>query len=197
MAIGKEQFIQLIKSLLPQGHIWEAQKGSLFHKIICAMAVEFTRVELRKQALFKELNPTSTSEMIPEWEKLLGIPNKATGPISQLTYQARKKFIFTFYTMTGGSRAEYYKRVIKSFGFDVEIKEIKNFRVGLSRVGDPLTNGNWRNAIEVRASNVPEFKFRVGQSAVGDPLVVRSNELIKNIMEEIKPAHVVCIYTFG
>lgn len=197
MALNRSDYLQLLKSLLPQGRAWEVEKNSLMGKVLEAVSDEFNRVQTRIDYLLKELDPTQTQEMLPEWEELMGFPNDVTGSLSELTFQARKKLVYTYYTMTGGTRPEYYKQLIKNFGFDIDVFEIRNFRTGLSRVGESLTNGSWRNAFEVRTLNAPVFRFSTGLNVVGDPLVVTSNELIRKIIEENKPAHVVAIYTFG
>ncbi len=197
MAINRLDYIQLLKTLLPTGQAWTYEKNSLMEKVLAGIADEFSRIQSRIDDLLNELDPTTTQEMLPEWEDLMGFPNKVTGPLSSLTFQARKKLVHSHYTMTGGNRPEYLKELIKNFGFEIDIFEIKNFRVGMSRCGDSLNNGNWVNAFEVRTLNAPTFKFSTGLSVVGDPLVVSSNDLIKNIIEENKPAHTVAIYTFG
>jgi len=197
MALNREDYLHLLKSLLPNGKAWEVSRTSFFYRILEAISDEFSRVQIRIEDLLNELNPAKTQEMLTDWEKLLGIPNECTGSISELTYQARKKLVYTYYTMTGGTRPEYYKELIKNFGFDIEVNEIKNFRTGLSSVGQGLNNGLWRYAFEVRTLNAPVFRFSTGQNTVGDPLVVLSNDLIKCIIDENKPAHVAVIYTFG
>lgn len=197
MALNRKDYLFLLKSLLPRGRAWQSERGSTISKLLEAIADEFTRVQVRIESLIKELDPTTTQEMLQDWESLLGIPNECTGPISDLTYQARKKLVYTFYTMTGGTRPEYYVDLINNFGFEIEVREYRNFRAGLSVAGDPLNNGLWRNAFEVRTINAPVFRFSAGQNVAGDPLVVPSNELIKCIIEENKPAHAVAIYTFG
>jgi len=197
MAINRSDYLNLLKSLLPTGKAWNIEKNSFFYSILESISDEFTRVESRIQNLLEELNPTKTNEMLLDWEKLLGLPSNCQGSISDLTYQARKKLVYTYYTMTGGTRPEYYKDLIRNFGFEVEINEIKNFRTGISRVGDPLANGDWIHAFEVKTIDAPVFRFSTGLNVVGDPLVTQSNGLIKCIIEENKPAHVVAIYTFG
>jgi uncharacterized protein YmfQ (DUF2313 family) len=197
LALNRHDYLQLLKSLLPPGKAWTSERNSSFEKILIAVADELTRIQNRTTHLLKELNPFQTQEMITDWERLLGLPNECTGPTSLLTFQARKKLVNTFYTMSGGNTSEYLVELIKNFGFDIEISEYKPFKSGYSSSGDPISNGNWRYAFQVRTLDAPVFRFSSGQNTSGDPLVEATNELIKCIINDNKPAHTIAIFTFS
>ncbi|NHO43360.1 DUF2313 domain-containing protein, partial [Acetobacter fabarum] len=75
----KDMFRSAFMSLLPTGPIWPRGEGSVLYKISGAWAASFARSSDRAGNLLVDAFPTSTTELLPEWEATLGLPDPCAG----------------------------------------------------------------------------------------------------------------------
>lgn len=82
----KQQFYKR----LPRGPIWPAQEGDIpeWDPLIAAITRGFVDIDDRAEELIAEALPTSTGELLPEWEALVGLPDAFSG--SGLTEDQRR-----------------------------------------------------------------------------------------------------------
>lgn len=195
MAIEDRYRHQLIK-LLPPGAAWSRQVGTTMHKLMGALAIEFSRVHVRAEQLIRESDPRTTSELLPEWEEMLGLPDPCAGQPE--TQKRRRAVVVSKYTAQGGQSIAYYKSIAKTLGFDIEIQEYRPFRAGFSRAGDALTNDTWQFRFLVRVPEGTETtEFSAGDSVAGDPLREWGNDLLECTIKQRKPAHTEVGFAYG
>ena len=196
----KKRYHDLLKRLLPDGWAWEAKnnKSSNIYKLLSGMTEEFARIDSRAMALLKESNPSTTFEMITDWERVFGLPDECS-PNEALTLEQRRQRILQLLTTRGGQNKAFYQTLAANFGFDVGVIEVTDqppFRAGQGRAGDRLTNGTWRYAFIIQAPSDSVIRFRAGQSSAGDRLLLVQNTTLQCLIEKYKPAHAVAIFTF-
>jgi len=209
-------YVKLLKKLLPNGKVWEnikeiTTKVPLFN----GMAVEFCRVDERGKDLLEEMDPRTATELLPDWEQLLGLPDDCSGELGDLNQrrvQAGQKL-----AAVGGMTASFYEQKAASLGFNAVVRDYRSFRVGRSRVGEPLSNPfdpdrdvfrvgrnrvgeplkrhGWRYCFEMNVDDSVVEPFRVGQNRVGQPLVKFGNELLECTIKKLKPAHT-CVFFY-
>lgn len=63
----------MLAQLLPPGRLWRLTPGSLLAKVLLASADEIDRVDARVADLLDEADPSTADEMLPEYERELGI----------------------------------------------------------------------------------------------------------------------------
>ena len=189
------KYSSLLLKLLPTGKAWNKERSSNLSKFSEGVSEEFLRVEKRGEDLLVELDPSRTSELIPDWENLLGLPDPAFG--TPETIQERRRLIQLKISSRGGQSRKFFIDLIKALGFDIEITEHRPFRVGVSCVGDDLTNSSdWAHTWTVTIKQAPVYYFKVGESAVGEPLRVYKNQVVQQIIDKLKPAHTHVIFSF-
>lgn len=71
MDVTNDDYIRLLSALLPPGPAWSASDPS-----IAGAAPSLTRVHQRADALMRELDPRTTTELINRWERLCGLPDE-------------------------------------------------------------------------------------------------------------------------
>lgn len=214
MANAVDKYLKVISDLLPNGKAWEHVKCS---PLIKGMSYEFARFEERvRHFLGSELDPRLSVELLPDWEALLGIPDECT-PENQ-TIERRQEQVVQKLTAQGGIDAAYYEFVGSQLGFAIEVLNTPDFRVGISRVGQELTNHEplnstlfrvginrvgtqlrlygWRFYFIVKVPASELEQFRVGAKRVGDRLVETGNELVECTIKKLKPAHVGVVFRF-
>lgn len=181
--------------LLPTGKAWNKEDSSPLDKICEGNSEEFLRVDTRANQLIIELDPTKATELLPDWEKLLALPDPAFG--SPETVQERRSLVVLKFSLHGGQSRQYFIDLIKKLGFDIKIKEHRPFRAGKSRSSDAIYTGvGWRYTWTVQMLQAVVFHFRAGKSSAGDPLVSYRNTVVQGIINKLKPAHTNVIYRF-
>ncbi|MCN2418822.1 DUF2313 domain-containing protein, partial [Escherichia coli] len=71
MDVTNDDYIRLLSALLPPGPAW-----SVSDPAIAGAAPSLTRVHQRADALMRELDPRTTTELINRWERLCGLPDE-------------------------------------------------------------------------------------------------------------------------
>ena len=203
--VGVEKYKALVRELLPTGWAWKVWKGSVFAKLLDALAEEPARIEERGFDFLQEMDPRTTFEMLDNWERLLGLPDECT-PDGDPSLFERRVRILQKLTTGGGQSIAFFKLIAEQLGYDADIIDVQNFqdfRVGTARVGDRLTNGTaandggWAYTFLVSAPAELTRRFRVGQSTVGDRLVIIENETLECVIRKFAPAHVTVLFAFG
>lgn len=189
-------YLEQLKTLLPPGQAFPREAGTTLHDLLDGMAIELKRADGRGELLPIEANPATTSEMLSDWERVAGLPDKCSGVLEE-TIQGRRNALLTKLTSTGGQSAAYFIEVAAALGYSVTIETFQPFRVGRSRVGDSLTNGPWAFTWLVRAPEVSVTSFRVGRSAVGERLRTWGNDTLECKLNQLKPAHTIAIFAYG
>lgn len=189
-------YLEQLKTLLPPGQAFPREAGTTLHDLLDGMSIELARVDGRGEALPVEANPASTNELLSDWERVAGLPDKCSGVLEE-TWQGRKNALLAKLTGTGGQSAAYFIELAASLGYTVTIEQFRPFRVGMSRAGDSLTNGPWVFTWLIRAPEVTATSFRVGQSAVGERLRTWGNDTLECKINQLKPAHTIALFAYG
>lgn len=196
MARTAEQYRELLKSLLPSGQAFPRDNGTELDKLLHALAEEWARIDGRGETLISEALPAMTSELLTDWERVAGLPDKCAGTLEE-TMQGRRNALVAKLTSTGGQSKAYFIEVARALGFEVTISEFRPFRAGLSQAGDPLTNGKWNYTWRVNARQTTIIDFRAGRSAAGEPLRSWGNSSLECKINQLKPAHTLALFGYG
>ena len=189
-------YLEQLKSLLPPGQAFPREAGTTLHSLLDGMSLELARVDVRGETLPLEAIPSSSSELLADWERVAGLPDKCSG-VQEETLQGRKNVLVAKLSSTGGQSAPYFIELAASLGYVVTIEQFRPFRVGLSSAGDSLTNGDWVFTWRVRAPAVSVTSFRAGQSAVGERLRTWGNDTLECKINQLKPAHTIALFAYG
>lgn len=196
MAHSIEDYAKQLLDLMPPGKAFPREPGTQLEQVLLGMAVEFARVELRGDQLAIEVNPASTTEMLTDWERNAGLPDKCSGVLED-TIQGRRNALLAKLSSTGGQSPAYFIEVARSLGYEVTITEFRTFRAGFARAGDPLTNGDWIYTWRINAPETTIIEFRAGLSAAGEPLRTWGNDTLECKINQLKPAHTHVIFSYG
>lgn len=193
--MGVEKYVEFLYSLMPRGLAFSRDPNSFTFKMIEGIAEELYRIEIRGNNILDEADPRTTNELLPDWERALGLPDDCTG--EGPTLQARRNEVLAKLTGIGGINKQFYIDLAASLGFPITIREYRPFYVGRASVGDPLSNGPWRYTWQVNAPAATYLRFSVGQSAVGEPLVYAANDTLQCAIDKRKPAETIVLFAFN
>lgn len=195
---------------LPRGVIWT----SLFENsklVFEAIAGEFVRIRQRARDLVIESDPGTATELLPDWETTLALPDECTPEGSdeiERRRQARQKL-----AAVGGQSAEYFEGVVEAFGFEATVDDFDSFVAG-SFAGDSLTNANfdegfsagdrvgevlqvvgWQKVFGVELDAGAAVVFKAGSRA-GESLRAFQNTLVECTITKLKPADTLAFFTY-
>lgn len=197
MGLNAEAYARQLKALLPTGPAWTGtDKMGVFGRLLLAIGDELARIDARCDDLIRELDPATTTELLPDWERVLGLPDPCLTQAQ--TLQQRRAAVVTKYTLLGGQNAQFYIDLAASIGFPITITEFDPFVAG-SDAGDPLSNdeGGWPYTWQVNAPEETIQYFRSGQNTSGDALRTWGNEQLECAINARKPAHTNLLFAYG
>ena len=184
---------QLI-ALQPPGRALPRDPVSVWGRLLDGLAPEFARAEQRGEDLIRESDPRRATELLPDWERVCGLPGDC--PIAwDSTLQARRAAVVAQLTGAGGQRAAWFEILSSLMGLGISVTEYRPFLAGLSRCGDALNGDHdvrfcW--SVVVRGSRVT--RFRCGASVPGERLLdFARREDLECLLRLYAPAHTILI----
>jgi hypothetical protein len=88
---GGGQYAAMLAGLLPPGRAWRLIPGSsTFYSLLEGCALELDRLQQRVVDLFAELNPTTATELLPEYETDFGLVAAPTIAERRANIQGRR-----------------------------------------------------------------------------------------------------------
>jgi uncharacterized protein YmfQ (DUF2313 family) len=190
-----EKYRDLLLALLPPGRAFSRENGTTIDALLDGMAQELARIDARADELTVEVNPLTTNELLPDWERVAGLPDNCAAELAD-TVQGRRQALVAKLTGTGGQSRQYFIDVAAALGYTITITEFDLFHVG-DPVGLPLYGDDWQFAWQVNAPATTIVDFRVGESTVGEPLRSWGNDDLECKINQLKPAHTVAIFSYA
>lgn len=174
----KDDYKKQLIALLPTGALWPAaQTVNTFTDVLDALAEELARIDARVENLMLEAYPDTSVELLPDWERVAGLPDSCTGELA--TLQQRHNALMGVLTIQRSLSRQFYIDIAARLGFTITITELAGF--------------TWRvNA----ALDVNAVYFRADVSVAGDPLVQSLNNLLECAMNTLKPAHTIVTFNY-
>lgn len=76
--ITADGFARMLKALLPPSKMWNLDPDSVLSLTLLASGDELVRVDGRGQDLLNEIDPRTTDELLPDFERMLGLVASGT-----------------------------------------------------------------------------------------------------------------------
>ena len=179
MGMTADRYRAQLQSLLPRGEAWPRQPDSTLGKFLAALSEEMARLDARAEQLLSEALPASSLELLPDWERLVGLPDTCSSELSTTISERRGNVVSKLTAQNGCSRAWLVEFAFR-LGYTIEIDEFRPFIAGISRCGDLLNSGHSvRHTWRVRVIGPRYTPFRTGASQCGDLLgkITRAEDL--------------------
>jgi uncharacterized protein YmfQ (DUF2313 family) len=194
MATDAAIYSQALRLLLPQGAAWET-RGTPLGDLLDGLALELARVDARADVLLREADPGQASELLADWERVLGLPDPCL--TTAQTTPERKAAARTRYTLVGGQSAQFFVDLAASIGYTVTVEDFPTeaaaIAAGITYTGDGWAY-SWR--VNVAAGTVVR-DFRVGTGAAGDALRSWGVEELECVIKRYAPAHTIVFFAYA
>ena len=177
--MSADQYRAQLQALLPLGDAWSRDTSSTLGKFLAALAQEMGRLDSRAEQLLGEALAASALELLPDWERIVGLPDACSSELATTLSERRQNVVSKLTAQNGCSRA-WLIAFAARLGYAIEIDEYRPFITGLSRCGDRLNGAAIvRHTWRVRVIGPRYTPFRTGASQCGDLLgkITRAEDL--------------------
>ncbi|WP_435035175.1 YmfQ family protein [Pseudomonas neuropathica] len=131
---GVAQYRNQLRSLLPSGPAWELERLPELNQVLEGVAAELARLDARAVDLLNEMDPAGVSELVPDWEQVMNLPDPCLGATP--LYDDRRLAVRRRLLAVGNQNAAYFIEVARSQGYpDATVTELRVPRMGRSRFG--------------------------------------------------------------
>ena len=113
--------------------LFPIELGGVFPDDVAIEGKHLDSAETSAEKLLQEMFPDTTTELIEECERVLGIV-----PDPGDTLDVRRERVLSKVREVGGLSKDYFIKLAEALGYTVEIEEIVPFMAGWSAAGDRL-----------------------------------------------------------
>lgn len=163
-------YLAQLNALLPLGAAWTRSPGSVLGALLGASADELARIDQRAADLVAEADPRTATEMLSDWEALVGLPDVCT-PIAG-SVADRRLAVHQRLASLGGQSRTYFIELAERLGYVAQVQEFQPAQIG-DHIGDYLFGEAWAYA----------WMLRTAPALDGDPLGLQC------LVRRLKPAH--------
>ena len=188
-------YLSALQALMPRGRVWPRDSDATQTKALSGLTPTCARQNIAANNLLVDAFPSSTFQLLPEWEETLGLPDPCAG--SSPTVQGRRSQVVTRFTGIGGQSVAYMTAFALTLGYSITISQFVPARSGLLRAGQPLNGSAWAHAWRVTAPLNTTFAFRAGLSTAGEPLTTIGNTVLECELRAIAPAHTTVFFVYS
>jgi uncharacterized protein YmfQ (DUF2313 family) len=144
--VSDERYKTPLVQLLPNGLAWAYRAAGIFDKLYRALSYPFSRVSRRAQDLLRERDPRTSYELLPDWERVLGLPGDCNAD-PPTTISGRRASAYAKLVQADFSSQTFFGQLGDNLGYvHLEYRDNNRpFRCGVSACGDPLQghHGGW------------------------------------------------------
>lgn len=189
-----DDFLSALHALLPSGRAWFKDPDSIQTKTLQGAAPTFVRQTARSNNLLIDGFPSTTNELLPEWEESLGLPDPCAG--ESPTLQQRRAQVVARFANVGGQSAAYFVQFASNLGYEISVVSYAPARAGQARCGDADNSEDWAHAWSVQLPISTVTYARASQSTAGEPLAVWGNAVLQCELAAFKPAQTTIIFQY-
>lgn len=197
---GEAAYARQMAQLLPKGPAWAFAPDGIFARLLLAMAAEFARVDSRALDLIDEADPRTTLELLPDWERVAGLPDTCTGAPEETN--ERQVALHQKLVGIGGQNRAAFIEIASRLGYAIVIEEHRPCRVGM-RCGAPANGQDWAFAWTVHVQPFEgyfEESSFIAHAKAGDPAGVRVRGFgaldIECVIRRAAPAHTHVLFAY-
>jgi uncharacterized protein YmfQ (DUF2313 family) len=188
-----EQYRDQLLVRQPPGAALPTDPESTWAKLLHALAEDMALVEARAERLLDESDPRATYELLPDWERNVGLPDSCV-PGAQ-TVEQRRAALIARLALGGNLSRQYLLTAAARLGYAITITEFLPYSVD-SDVDEPLYGEDWAFAFRASAPAVTVFYATV-DSGVDAPLAWWGNDQLECTMRRHKAAGYTALFAYG
>lgn len=194
--MSREDYRAQLMQLLPPGPAWDPDIYPLPAMIVEAAAAELARVDGRANDLLAEMFPGTVRELLPDWERVMGLPDACLGVTAAPGERLRE--VVRRFAEVGRQDPPYFEDLARRLGYpDAKVIEWRTPRFGLTRFGAARFGGwecqfVWVVQLGARLAEGPRF----GAAQFGERFGSNPNDIVECVIRRYAPAHTVVFFDY-
>jgi uncharacterized protein YmfQ (DUF2313 family) len=190
-----DDWTRTLVDLLPRGAVWPRDPATVLWRFWMAIADEMMAIQRRDCDLLAESYPCGAVELLPDWERVLGLPDECTDQ-QDWPLTSRQAFVCAKLAAQGGASRNYFIELAAAYGYTISITEHEPWRIGCRDfcdcyVGEPVS---WWT---VSAVSLPVTHSTVGCWQMGEDIcVVHGADVLECIIRRAAPANTLVTFAY-
>lgn len=189
-----EHYLSQLQALLPPGLAWPRDPDATLTQLLDAFAEEFARVDQRADDLIEEADPRTTHELLPDWERVAGLPDPCA-PAEQ-TIAQRQAALTGKLTLVGDQSRQYFIDIATALGYvGATIDEYRPMTCN-DDCNDALWSEGDRFAWQINLPYTGGTFIANCNSDCNAPLQAWGDTAVECRINRYKPAHTTAIFAY-
>ncbi|WP_312081364.1 YmfQ family protein [Pantoea septica] len=186
------QYRQMLGALLPRGPAWDADDP-----LLTGMAPSLSALHERGDALMKEIDPRSVTELIDRYESISRLPDSCA-PAGVQTLQQRRQRLDAKLNLPGGINEAFYLGQLEALGYmGVTITRYNKSQFTCqSSCTDSLYSDDWRYYWQVNMPASTQITPMTAISDCTDSLRAWGDTIAECVLEKLAPSHTYVIFRY-
>lgn len=184
-------------NLLPRGPAWDNVDAGLLREMIYGIVIEYTRISDKMCVLENETYPLNSTQLITDWERVLGLPDDCSANIAQARGERRAAVAARLATIAEPTPG-FFVSLAADFGYSIEVIEYFPARAGIARVGDrinaPGNEFTW--SVVIPGNYTQSRRAIVGDTQIGDRIATWGDGSLECLIRQYKPAHTTLLFQY-
>jgi len=184
-----EQYQEQLRSLLPAGPAWDPEQVPEIQQVLLGIAQELARVDARAVDLINEVDPVTVSELVPDWERVMNLPDPCLGPTP--LFDDRRVAVRRRLLAVGDQSIGYFIDIARSQGYpNASVTEFQAPRMGRARFGKACF-GTWQAQFMWTLNTGGRLLMgrRFGASYWGERFGANPGSALECLIHRSAPAH--------
>jgi uncharacterized protein YmfQ (DUF2313 family) len=186
-------YLAAMLALGHRGRAWPIEPDTVRAAAMTGLTGAYVRSGARAVNLITDAFPKTTIELLPEWEKSLGLPDICETDAS--TLQSRQAAVTARFVAAGGQSIDYFVSVAAALGYTITITEFRALRFG-DPMGTPMYSPPWVHVWQVNAPLFTVSSIRFGDF-MGEPFRSWGNTALQCTLRRLAPAHTVLQFNYS
>mgnify|MGYP003600650286 FL=1 len=186
-----------LMALLPSGPAWDPETVPELKVVLAGISQELARIDARAFDLINEMDPGSVSELVPDWEAVMGLPDPCLG--DNPTFEDRRLAVRQRLLAVGGQSRAYFIEIAIRQGYrESSITEHRSPRFGRARFGSAHF-GTWTAQFMWTLDSGPRRRLgrRFGASFWGERFGTNPSGALECVIRRSAPAHTLEFIKYG
>ncbi|MEB2652053.1 putative phage tail protein [Pseudomonas siliginis] len=183
------QYQAQLRNLLPSGPAWDPERVPELDAVLVSISQELSRLDARAVDLQNEMDPAGVSELVPDWERVMNLPDPCLG--QKPLFDDRRLAVRRRLLAVGSQTIGYFVEIARTQGYpNATVTELRAPRMGRSRFGKGHF-GSWQ-AQFMWTLNTGGRQFigrRFGASYWGERFGVNPGSALECLIHRSAPAH--------
>jgi len=190
-----DAYTELQYQLQPTGPAWPKEGDSTSARVYPPTAGAMSLLHARLNGLIDEADGRTTSELLIDWERVVGLPDPCLDPPAST--EERRRRVVQRLTYQGGQSVAFFIALLDALGFPgCTVKEYRPMKCN-SKCNAAINQGGWRYGWRVSVPEAANKKILTVTGRCNDPLASWGNPGLECLLAIHKPAHTRLFVGYG